>query len=346
MAYNYLAEPDTELEALLATWPRGPEADRYLDDIPKAREYGNTFFVSILRKYLEPRLPVEGALRIEDHQVPVESADITVRSYTPIVESDPDLSFPLLVWFHGGGWTLNNIESDDYWLRILSAQLRVAIVNVEYRLAPENPWPIPFNDSYAAVKWAVDNVANLRADLSKAFILGGPSAGAHLSASLTHRINSDPYFASRPKPTGQLLIIPAAVHPDAVPEELKANFTSMEQNADAPLLSKGQLHRFYELVKAPPFDPNFSPLLHPLESFQRLPSAYVQICGQDPLRDGGLFYLEKMKAAGVPIKVDLYPGAPHGFMLAFPQTKLAQKSEVDLIDGIKWLLSRPTENAA
>ncbi|KAH9855494.1 Alpha/Beta hydrolase protein [Lenzites betulinus] len=340
MAYNHYAEPDPELAPLLAV--AHPLPEDLTGDINAMREFLNTSQLGYSRRMMKPDLPKDGLLHIEDRQVEVKGGEIPIRCYWPTIESGSDKTFPVFVWMHGGGWVFPGIESDDYLMRILSNALQLAIVNVGYRLAPENPWPIPNDDSYAAVKWAAANMDVLHGDASKGFLIGGISAGAHMAGSITHRVLSDPFFKDHPKPTGQVLQIPPLVHPEAVPEEYKANVTSMEQNKDAPMLNKEQSYHFYGLVQAPPFDPDFSPLLYPIEQFKELPPVYMQVAGLDPVRDLGLVYIEKLKLAGVPSKLDVYPGAPHGFHLIYQETKVAKKFQSDLRDGIRWLLARPS----
>ncbi|KAI0363001.1 Alpha/beta hydrolase fold-3 [Pilatotrama ljubarskyi] len=250
--------------------------------------------------------------------------------------SDSGATFPAMLWTHGGGFVFGNLELDDYWLRILCVDLQMMIVNVDYRLAPEHPFPTGVNDSYAALKWTVQNASRIKADLSKGFIVSGRSAGGNFAAVLAHRAKADPFFAPHPL-TGQFLQIPATIHVAAVPDEYKDKHTSHIQNKDSPLLNLRHMQDYYEKYGGTPTDPDLSPFLQP--SFEGLPPAYLQICGMDPLRDDGLLYAEKLESAGVPAKVDVYLGAPHAFELTFPQTKLAQKYDAESRAGVRWLLS-------
>ncbi|KAI0828542.1 Alpha/Beta hydrolase protein [Trametes gibbosa] len=217
MAYNHLADPDPELAPVLAVWAPPPES--LTKDIALMREFLGRSFLGYIRRMMKPDLPQAGALHIEDRQIEVEGGEIPIRCYWPTAETEPDKTFPVFVWLHGGGWVFHSIETDDYFLRILSNALQLAIVNVGYRLAPENPWPVPVDDSYAALKWAAANMDVLHADASKGFIIGGASAGAQLAGSIAHRVLSDPFFREHPRLTGQVLQIPPLIHLDAVPEE-------------------------------------------------------------------------------------------------------------------------------
>ncbi|KAI0644053.1 Alpha/Beta hydrolase protein [Trametes meyenii] len=347
MAYNHLAKPDPELGPLLEFMP--PASDSFTVDVVKTREYLKRSFIPFIREPLRSRLPPEGTLRVGEHQVPIEDGgQILVRCYSPVV-NDPNATFPLLVWIHGGGYVFHSIETDDYSLRILAADLLLTVVGVEYRLAPEHPWPTPLDNSYAAVKWAAAQAATIHADLQKGFIVGGSSAGAHLSATIAHRAHADPFFDDYRKPTGQFLQIPATIHPDALPETKTKTHRCSRRSSCSPstVCASPSRHTYIRMtycypehVKAPPADPEFSPLLYPTESFKRLPAAYIQVCGLDPVRDSGMLYFTKLQDAGVPVKLDIYPGTPHGFHLLWPETEIAKKFEGDLRQGIKFLLAQ------
>ncbi|KAI0644071.1 Alpha/Beta hydrolase protein [Trametes meyenii] len=334
MSRQDLSTPDPELAPLLARLP--PTKKSYTENLAEARKGFNSVFIEIVRSIRRPDLPPETAYSTQDHPLPVEGGEITVRTYLP---SAPEgTTFPVLVWTHGGGFVFGTLEQDDYLLRIISVDLQLVIVAVDYRLAPEYTFPTALNDAYSALKWTVANAKSLKVDLSKGFLVGGQSAGGNYPAAMAHRAKADPFFAHSPL-TGQVLQIPVLLHPDApVSEEDKAKLTSYAENAEAPLLNPGHMMESFNLLKGSPSDPELSLLLQP--SFTNLPPAYFQVCGRDPLRDEGLLYAEKLKAAGVPTKVDIYPGAPHGFHLWLPGTELAKKYDQEFRAGIRWLLAR------
>ncbi|EIW56068.1 uncharacterized protein TRAVEDRAFT_39109 [Trametes versicolor FP-101664 SS1] len=314
MSNDHLATPNPELAPILAVLP-APAASM-LPDIDAARRWFAEGPAAISRSGQEPHLPPATAYTSTDHKLAVEDGEITVRSYVP-TSSTNDTRFPLLFWTHGGGWVIGDLEMDDYYLKILSAELQLVIVHVDYRLAPEYSFPTGLNDSYTALKWAKQNAGSFNADLSKGFLVGGASAGGNLAAVLAHRTKADPEFTQHPL-TGQVLQYPVTVHPDVVPED--------------------QLMRHLaELLGGSPSNPEISPLLYP--SFEGLPPALVQVCGMDPLRDDGLLYVEKLKQAAVPTRLHVYPGAPHGFHLGFAQTNIAQKFEEELKAALRWLLA-------
>ncbi|KAK7682285.1 hypothetical protein QCA50_014488 [Cerrena zonata] len=277
----------------------------------------------------------ESEYTVQDYVVPVEGAEIRARSVVP--KGGEDL--PLLVWFHGGGWALGDIDLDDYYLRILSVKVNVSILNVEYRLTPEFTFPTNLNDAYAGLKWAAENANKLSASLPKGFMVGGASAGGNFAAVVSLLARDDLFFKDRPL-TGQLLIIPPTVHVDANVDQYRSELLSMEENKNAPFLdadTRCLVNIASEILQAPPEDPRISVLL--AESHANLPPAYIQVCGLDPLRDEGILYEKILRNAGVKTQIHVYPGLPHGGHAYFPTIKSAIKFNADTEDGIRWLLS-------
>ncbi|KAJ7892203.1 Alpha/Beta hydrolase protein [Mycena leptocephala] len=271
--------------------------------------------------------------KLEDHIIAVEDGEISVRAISPTPTENEDPEFPVLVYFHGGGWVAGSINTKDFDLRMLSVELRLSIVNVDYRLAPEHPFPTGLNDSYAALKWTAKNCKRIHGSLEKGFVVCGASAGANISAAVAHRSLKDSFF-ERHKLTGHILQIPALVHPAAYPSEYSSELLSYEQNKEAPVLSKALMDMFYECLNGPATDPDVSPLL---ADHTGLPSAYLQICGLDPLRDEGLLYERLLREKGIPTKLDIYPGVPHGFSTMLPGITAAKKYDADLREGLKWI---------
>ncbi|KAK7062796.1 hypothetical protein VNI00_000287 [Paramarasmius palmivorus] len=281
-------------------------------------------------------LPDSSEYSVVDRYIDVApGVRVRARCVTPTVREGEDGSFPLLFWIHGGGWLTGDVRMDDNNLRITSVELRLSVVNCEYRLAPEHPFPTGLNDLYAALKYVAANPRVFAASLKKGFIVGGVSAGGNLTAVITHRARDDSDFQNTPL-TGQLLRIPCVIHPDAYPEEYKSSLLSMEQNKDAPFLSKAAIDLILNNYHAPPTDPNMSPLL--FQSHKALPPAFIQVCGLDPLRDEAFLYQKVLEEAGVEAKLEIYPGVPHIFDLFFPSLKQSKKFLEDFIQGLRWLL--------
>ncbi|KAJ7851061.1 Alpha/Beta hydrolase protein [Mycena olivaceomarginata] len=331
--YSHLSEPDPELPGSI---PRiggpGPVTE---DLIPTMRQTMEVPLSQRLDQY-KTRLPSDSAYKLEDHTVAVEDGEINVRTVSPTTGGG-DGQLPVLVYFHGGGWVFGGLDTNDFDLRILCVDLRLVIVNVDYRLAPEHRFPIGLNDCYAALKWTVENARKIGGSIERGFVVCGASSGANLAAAVTHRSLKDPFFENH-KITGQILQIPVLVHPAAYPPEYASELLSYEQNKDAPILSKEQMDLLYNCLNGPPSDPQLSPLL---ADHTGLPPSYLQICGLDPLRDEGLLYERLLREQGILTKLDIYPGVPHGFHAMLPGMRAAKKWDADLRQGIKWVFKSP-----
>ncbi|EEB94038.1 hypothetical protein MPER_07220 [Moniliophthora perniciosa FA553] len=204
-------------------------------------------------------------------------------------------SFPLLFWMHGGGWTIGSAEMDDNMLKRTSVDLRVSVVNCEYRLAPENPFPAVVNDTFAALRYVASHPEEFSASLDKGFIVAGLSAGANLAAVLAHLARDDPFFKDKPI-TGQHLQVPFKGYAAEICILSGISLLSMEQVKNPPGLSKEACYDYLTWYNASPEDLRISPLLLP--SYKGLPPAFIQVCGLDPLRDEGILYEKVLKEAG------------------------------------------------
>ncbi|KAI0073613.1 hypothetical protein K474DRAFT_1603060 [Panus rudis PR-1116 ss-1] len=330
MAHNaHYSNPDPEIGPILSQMPPSPP----MHDLKIAREEFKTIHLPHLQNLFKPDLPEDSAYSVRDHTVPVEGGDITIRVIIP--QTNPHRKeYPVLLWYHSGGFMLGGIDQDDYYLRRLSVDFQVVIVNVDYR---KHPFPIGLNDSYSAIKWVVENAASISVSPKLGFILAGCSAGANFSAVLSIRARDDPYFKDRGVAiTGQWLQAPTILHPDANVQQFKDDLYSMEQNKDAPILSAQMLRDQIAAYGAPPEDPEYSVALAP--SHKDLPPAYVQVCGLDPLRDDGLLYEKILRDNGVHTKLDIYPGLPHGGFLYFLTFPIAKRFLADAREGLRWLL--------
>ncbi|KAK7035484.1 hypothetical protein VNI00_011777 [Paramarasmius palmivorus] len=306
--------------------------------IASIREQSNEM-VKTTKHSIASQLPKDTEYKAFDYQIEVEEGvKVLAKCVVPTPREEED-TFPLLFWLHGGvppGFILGSADMDDYKMRILSVEHRVSVVNLDYRLAPEHPFPTGVNDSFTALKYVASHPAEFSASLDKGFIVGGGSAGGNLAAALAHLARDDPFFKDKPL-TGQALVVPMVIHKDAYPEKYKSSLLSLEQNKDAPTLSLESINFMLKLYQAPPTDTRVSPLL--LSSHRGLPPAFIQVAGLDPLRDEGLLYEKLLKEAGVRTRLEVYPGVPHGFSL-IPQLKQSVKFADDWNKGLRWLLNK------
>jgi acetyl esterase/lipase len=178
----------------------------------------------------------------------------------------------------------------------------------------------------------------LKVELTKGFILSGISAGGNIVAAISHLARDE---ALSPPLTGLLISIPAVVSEPVLPPSLRPFYHSWEQNKDEPYgMDRTSCLLFINSYAPDPASPVFSVLLYPT-GHKNLPRTYFQICGQDLLRDDAFIYEHILREeCGVETRMDVYPGAPHGFWGLFPACKMAQKWEEDTVDGYEWLLKR------
>ncbi|KAI0704743.1 Alpha/Beta hydrolase protein [Earliella scabrosa] len=316
-----------------------------------AREHANVVQAPFAKFYGE-RLPPAAHYEVFDKAIPVDNGEIASRIVRPTAGGD-GATYPVFVWFHGGGWVTGDLDMDDAHLRSISVELQVGIVNVNYRPvnmngcvsvgltdvhrhAPEYTFPASIEDCYAALKWVVDNASELRVSPKSGFIVGGDSAGGNLSAAVALKARDDPFFSATPL-TGQYLREPAVVHPRAVPDKYKAEMRSFAENKDALFLSAESTLFFFDTYGAPPTDLRVSPLL--ASSHAGLPPAFIQVMELDPIRDDGIVYEKVLREAGVPTRLVRNAGVPHGSHYSFPHISPAVKIDRDARDGLKWLLS-------
>ncbi|MFN7132877.1 MAG: alpha/beta hydrolase, partial [Myxococcales bacterium] len=208
---------------------------------------------------------------------------------------------PLLLYLHGGGFVLGDLETYDPLCRLLCRHARVHVLAVEYRLAPEHRYPAAFHDALAAIAWAQENAAALGADPARVAI-GGDSAGANLAASVTQQLRN----ARAKLPAAQLLLYP--------PVDRSVAWRSLELFAEGFFLTRNDIevfHRHYVGERTAEAEPRVSSLC--AGELGALPPSMVITAGFDPLRDEGEAYAAALRAAGSPVLLRRFDGLIHGF---------------------------------
>ncbi len=251
---------------------------------------------------------VEPVGRAYHLQIPVDGAMITLRVYQPV----GDGPFPVLLWMHGGGWVVGSLEENDGVCRRLCKEAGAVVVSVDYRLAPEAPFPAAAEDTYAALCWVAANGDKLNADTSR-IAVGGESAGGNLAAvaSLISRDRGGPAI------TFQVLISPVVGTPaDGRP--------SYQEFAEGYFLTKDSMEWFFQHYPRDAADLD-NPYLVPLRAkdLSNLPPALVITAECDVLRDEGEEYAARLTEAGVPCELVRYEGQLHGFFALFPDGLLS-----------------------
>jgi len=240
--------------------------------------------------------PVE-PVTTSDLAIPDEAGPIGARLYRPHGLAEPA---PLLVFFHGGGWVQGDLDTHDNVCRFLALHAATAVLAVDYRLAPEHPFPAGVNDSLTAYRHAVDHADELGVDPAR-IAVGGDSAGGNLATVVARMAAGD----ERP-PVFQLLIYPGT---DAV--EVAA---SRRLFAEGFMLTEERIQWFLDRYlpdHADRSDPRASPLYEPEPHL--LPPTYLATAGFDPLRDEGERFAARLAEAGVPVVVRRFPDLYHGF---------------------------------
>lgn len=235
--------------------------------------------------------------KVKDRRIPGPGGEIPVRIYTPEGEGP----FPALVYYHGGGWVIGNLDTVEVPCRLLTNRANCVVISVDYRLAPEHKFPAAAEDAYAAVQWVVDNASSIGVDSARVAV-GGDSAGGNLAAVVALMAKDK----GGPSISYQMLIYPVTNH--------NYDTQSYKDNAEGYFLTKSTMEWFwnhYLRIEEDGKNPYASPLL--AEDVSGLPPALVITGGFDPLRDEGEAYAEKLKAAGVAVEATRYEGMIHGF---------------------------------
>lgn len=263
--------------------------------------------------------PVE---RVRETEIAGPNGPIPLRLYDP--GGGTRKPRPALVFFHGGGWAVGDLDTHDLASRALANAADCVVVSVDYRRAPESPFPAPLEDCYAALAWVAGGDApQIDADR---IAVGGDSAGGTLATgvALLARDRDGPEIAR------QLLVYPVTDH--------AFDTDSYTENASGYFITRGDMERFWGEYIETDLDgahPYASPLRAP--DLGGLPPATVLTCGFDPLRDEGRAYADRLAEAGVPVNRIEYPDMIHGFltMLADPEWERAREAIADLADDLR-----------
>jgi acetyl esterase len=254
--------------------------------------------------------------------IPSPSGSIPARVYTPMKLRQANGLAPCLVFFHGGGWVIGDLDSHDVVCRKLADEGQLIVISVDYRLAPEHKFPAAIDDAIAATKWIAANATSLGIDASR-LTVGGDSAGGNLAAviAISARDGDGPAIA------GQVLIYPAI--------DFAMTHPSHSEPETSILLTHSVIRWFrdhYLNAAADVHDWRASPAR--AETLVGLPPAYVLTAGADPLRDEGDEYAARLKEAGVTVTHRTFPGQFHGF---FTMGKLLQPANIAASEIGAWL---------
>ncbi|MGD9621893.1 MAG: alpha/beta hydrolase [Mycolicibacterium sp.] len=245
-----------------------------------------------------PRRSMHPEVAVAERTVAGPAGPIPVRVYRP---PSPRSVLPIVVFIHGGGWSVGDLDSYDEVARIHAVGAGAVLVSVDYRLAPEHPFPAAVDDVWAATQWIARHAGQIGADPDR-LAVAGDSAGGNLAAVLA-QLARDAAIPVR----FQLLWYPSTTFDTSLP--------SFTENADAPILTLAACKGFTRWyvgdtdLSAPP-----ATLVPARGNLGGLPAAYIGVAGHDPLRDDGVRYAELLAAASVPVQLHNAENLAHGFL--------------------------------
>jgi len=285
--------------------PLDPQAQQLLDET-KALGLPPVYTLSVnkARERLTAAFATKGepeqVYKVENYQIPGPTFNTPLRIYHPSSQKQ----MPVLVFYHGGGWTVNNLETHDGLCRSLTNDVNCIVVSVDYRLAPENKYPIPTEDSYLAVQWVANNAHSFGGDPNRIGVGGDSSGGTQATViSMMARDRGGPKIIYQ-----WLAYAPTDYY-------LPGTKSYMEL-ATGYSMSRDWMIWFWNHYLPSDIDVSH-PYISPLRStdLKNMPPALIMTAEYDPIRDEGELYAKKLEEAGVPVVLKRVEGMMHGFLL-------------------------------
>jgi acetyl esterase/lipase len=308
---NFIDQLDPELKAVVEKLPTDRPLD--LSQIPAARVKMKKMVTTLLAN-----LPAVEGVTSQDHFVPGRQGDppVRVRVYRP---DDQASELPALYWIHGGGYVMGDIEQDDRLMKQTVKRIGCVAASVDYRLAPENPFPAPVEDCYAGLKWLSGHAHELGIEPSR-IAIGGASGGGGLAAGLAllTRDRGEVQVAF------QLLIYPMIDDRNVTPASYAITDPRMWNRESNRLGWKAYLGRDGGGADVSPYAAAAR-----AGDLTNLPPAYIPVGALDLFVDENIEYAQRLIQAGVPTELHVYPGAFHGFDLFAPSATVSKQFKSD-----------------
>jgi acetyl esterase len=291
------------------------------DDVPASRAQMR----DTLLELPGPQIHVD----VRELSIPGPAREIGARHYRP----PGDAAAPLLVFYHGGGWTLGDLDTHDALCRLTCRDAGVHVLSIDYRLAPEHAAPAAVDDAYAAFRWAHEHAAELGA-IPGQVAVGGDSSGGNLAAVVCLLARDAAGEQGGPVPVLQWLLYPRT--------DFTAHTRSMSLFATGFVLTKRDMDwcqaQYLRGSGLDPADPRLSPSL--ADSLSGLPPALISVAGFDPMRDEGESYAAALRAAGIPVDLRYMGSLTHGFASLFPLGGGSADATNELISALRAHLTR------
>ncbi|KAL6720060.1 hypothetical protein ACLMJK_001981 [Lecanora helva] len=320
-----------------------PELEELLKHLkPPSYDYSKpTEVIQNMRTYMEQwYIPPEPNSNVSEDSIFLPVRDNhQLRALIFKATEPPTKPRPLIVFYHGGGYTMGRPEDAAVLCRLLVQKFDAVCIAPTYRLAPEHQFPTGVNDGWDGFKWIASSADSLGADPMAGFLLGGVSAGGNLASVFSHRARDE---AIQPPLTGVFLQTPGILPPTVVPEKYRDRYLSRTQPEclKDPILTP-ELKKLYYDAYAPD---DYSALSVPFNwptGHRDLPPHFLQVCGSDINRDENLIFESVLREEnGVMTRMDIYPGQPHIFWQVFRELSATKKFWADTVSGIAWLLQK------
>ncbi|MFI0470723.1 alpha/beta hydrolase [Saccharopolyspora sp. 5N102] len=264
-----------------------------------------------------PDTPVDDQVKVRDLYVPGPGGQLRLRVYRPDIPED----LPMILYVHGGAYTYGSPEAEEGRSLRYARDARAVVVSVDYRLAPEHPYPAGADDAYAALTWIAANPAELGGDPARIAVAGG-SAGGNIAASTVLRSRDQ---------AGPHVLFQSLTYPGV---DGSLTTASAREFTDTPVLNRGALELAVQYYAK---DSHAAPYAFPIRAadLSGMPPTYIAVAEIDPLRDEGRDYAARLSAAGVNTELVQVPGAVHGFDLLFPQARISERNLTDQVRALR-----------
>jgi acetyl esterase/lipase len=313
-------QANVQMQSVLRQWEAlHPRPLDSLTPTEARKQPGLADAVQELLKKEKGKAPPEQIAGVSNRTIPVKGGSVPARLYKPVGNGP----FPVVVYYHGGGWVTGNLDKYDLSARALANYGKVLVVSADYRKAPERKFPTAHSDAYSVYRWVVGHAQSLGGD-PKRVAVAGEGAGGNLAAAVAIMARD----SNAPRPARQVLIYPIAGH--------DFNTPSYQQNANAKPLDRATMQWFFSKYLRTPEDGSnsFIDLSH-APNLAGLPPATVITAEIDPLRSEGETYANRLKEAGVDVDYQNYRGLTHGFFVTGAVVSSAKDAQIQVADDLK-----------
>jgi acetyl esterase/lipase len=287
------------------------------DNMPATRERLDDLLGAMMEE-----APDRPSVTADDRVVPTPAVDVPVRVYRPV---DIDGPLPCMYWIHGGGMVMGGLDQDDPTCEMLVDELGCVVVSVDYRLAPEHPYPAPVDDCYAGLQWVAASGAEIGVDTER-IAIGGQSAGGGLSAATALRARDE----DGPGLCHQMLIYPML--------DDRNETTSSQQVTDIGIWDRDMNLRAWDAYLGEHTETGPPPVYAAparATDLVGLPPAFVDIGTHDAFRDETISYVQLLMASGVPTEFHVWPGAFHAYDTFLPDTVISERTWATRLNALE-----------